>query len=99
MKSIIFVFMPLLFLQTDIAQRLTGTQSRDWIFERVETTLGGGDSCTKGEVWTFARTGTVEIRKCVNGLLHREQRPWSLRQENQLDTTIIIGPDSYTLLF
>jgi hypothetical protein len=79
-------------------KKLAGDTSQNWIAERVETVMGSG-GCTQGETWRFSADHSVEIRKCIDRKLTRQQNSWSLAEESSLDTVITVGAMQYYLTF
>jgi hypothetical protein len=85
----------------DVAKQLAGTQSYDWVFERLEVVMGSSHKCKSGESWRFFGDQRVEIQVCEKGNLVTTKSEWSLSPSNlsSLDTVISIGKDRYYLTF
>ena len=80
-------------------KRLTGGESKEWVFKRFENILGRTDACKEGEIWQFLSKGQVEIRKCIEKQIDRKTIKWKLQKKSDLDLTITIGDQEYTILF
>lgn len=81
-----------------IAKRLAGVESREWVFKRFETFMGAGNRCRQGESYRFKADHSVIISRCVNGEVHDETQQWSIETE-ELDTRLKIGGVDYVLKF
>jgi hypothetical protein len=82
-----------------IVKHLCGTQSREWVFERLDPFLGPGNRCKQGETYRFYVKHHLTITTCVNGEIHTETKEWVIDTTDPLDTRLKIGDVSYILLF
>jgi hypothetical protein len=85
----------------DPSSLLSGSSSREWIFQRIVLSMGAGDGCASGETYTFSKNHQVAIKQCVKGHLLTTQRKWSVSTKDG-DTLLQIDGDSaspYLLLF
>jgi hypothetical protein len=82
-----------------IAKKLAGTQSHEWVFQRWETFMGPGNRCKQGESYRFTRDHQVMISTCIEGHVKTETKPWSLDTQDPMEAKIQIGETSYVLIF
>ncbi len=80
-------------------QKLTGSTSREWIFQQVITKMGSGAECTQGNAYRFYSDHRLVIEKCENGRLVKTTHNWTIVQEGPLDIAITIDGTRYYLLF
>jgi hypothetical protein len=86
--------------EEDAAQRLAGTLSRQWIYERVVRTMGPNDACSSGETYTFMVDHSLKIEQCQKGHLVATRHSWSITGASGGDTIVTIDWDTtYLLLF
>jgi hypothetical protein len=90
----------LLFARTDDASaRLAGAQWREWTLHRFEMTMGPSGACTAGEVYRFSADHAVTIRRCRDGHVESQSDKWSISEEGEVDTFVMIGSQRYHLFF
>jgi hypothetical protein len=83
----------------DAETRLTGGGSRAWIFERLDTYMGGSDECHHGRVYHFATDHTLTEEHCVNGHVKTDPHKWRVAKSGPLDLILEIDNQQFVLLF
>ncbi|HYC54214.1 MAG TPA: hypothetical protein VEL28_04675 [Candidatus Binatia bacterium] len=88
-------------LTTESAARLlTGDASRIWVHEKTVQTMGAGNSCVSGRQYEFRQNRLLDITECIGGELRRSQHQWSLEQESEIDTALVVdGAKRYLIRF
>jgi hypothetical protein len=77
----------------DPSSLLSGSSSREWIFQRIVLSMGAGDECASGETYTFSKNHNVAIKQCTQGHLITKQQKWSVSTKDG-DTLLQIEGDS-----
>ena len=71
-------------------QRLTGGSSRAWNLHRFVRPTGFGNTCSSGEIFTFAVTGDLAVSRCQGGRIVPSHHRWSLSGPGEDEPTLII---------
>ena len=81
-------------------QRLTGGSSRAWNLHRFVRPTGFGNTCSSGEIFTFAVTGDLAVSRCQGGRIVPTHHKWSLSRISGDEPTLIIeGMGTFLLRF
>lgn len=86
-------------ISTDsVAKLLAGNQHKEWVAKPWVNVMGGDPvkKCDGGESYTFSKDGTVEIRRCVNGAIVKNNNHWNV-SNNGHDNFLHIGDDKYQI--
>ena len=84
----------------DPVEQLVGAESKTWTFKKIITISAYRNApCEQGTVWTFRRNRTVEKLECIERSLVRTLSDWAIETGDELDPTILIGDEAYTLVF
>jgi len=77
--------------QESPGRRLTGGSSRAWISQRFVRFPEPGDSCSSGEIYTFAATHDLTVSRCEGGHIVQSHHAWSLSETDGRDAMLTIG--------
>lgn len=102
MKAILTIFGTLVLhfvyaqSQEDLVNKLTGGNSKKWIFEREEKTLG--KKCIKGEADTFFKKDyLLKNDKCIDGDLKSTSSKWVVSKNSKGQDQITIHNKTYLI--
>ena len=83
----------------DFAQKLAGSSSRTWVYERVVHKLGPS-GCVSGVTYTFTATHQLIVSVCKNGQMADTTYSWSMADSGSGDVILnIAGMGTFVLLF
>jgi hypothetical protein len=79
--------------------KLTGGNSRAWIYQRIDKTMGASDECHQGKIYHFAANHTVINEHCVDGHVKSDTHAWHVEKSGPLDLVLRIDGQAFILLF
>jgi hypothetical protein len=83
-------------------QKLTGGNSREWIYKHTFTRMSAAEKCSgegKGTVYRFFADYHLVIDQCQNEKIVHTTHSWAIAQKGQLDIIVRIDNKPYYLLF
>jgi hypothetical protein len=78
--------------------KLTGGESKTWMFKTFDVSLGSEVSCTTGKSYVFRLDNSVTIKECMNGAIQAIKHRFELSSDG-IDTYITFLDVGYRAIY
>jgi hypothetical protein len=82
-----------------VTMNLAGSDSREWVFAKMEMFMSSEHKCRKGESYRFRTDHQVIITTCLDGHIQTQNEHWSIEEGDDPETHIRIGDAAYVVKF